>query len=257
MKKKNMLALVLVLAVMAGCGAAAASAGETILVAAAASLEKALTQELIPMFEAAHPGVHVEGAYDSSGKLQVQIEEGLEADVFLSAAMKQMDALEAQGLVEADSVALLLENRLVLIAPVDSDTEIDSFARIVEAESIAMGDPESVPAGQYAREAFTSLGVYEEVVGKASLGGNVTEVLHWVAEGSAEVGVVYATDAMQLPERVRVLCEVPEGSLAQKVTYPAGIIANSPHQDAARAFVAFLQSEEAAAVFESYGFSRP
>ena len=256
MRRKLTMVMVGVLALaMMVSGAAMAQEQTTILVAAAASLENAFTEQLIPMFEEANPGIHVEGTYDSSGKLQTQIEEGMEADLFMSAAMKQMKALQEQALMEDASVAPLLVNRIVLIAPADSDTAIDSFERILEAETIALGDPESVPVGQYSQEALTSLGVWEQALEKASLGTNVTEVLNWVAEGSADVGIVYATDAAST-DRVKVLCEAPEGSLAQQVVYPVGMVAASQHKEAAQAFLDFLKSDEALAVFESYGFSR-
>ncbi len=252
--RKLILALAVAI-VMALAGSALAAERQTLLIAAAASLEHALSERLIPMFEAAHPGIRVEGTYDSSGKLQTQIEEGLEADLFLSAAAKQMNALKDAGLVNEGSIAPLLENRIVLIAPADSATAIDSFARIAEAEIIALGDPESVPAGQYAKEALTNLCVWEAASAKASLGTNVTEVLSWVAEGSADVGIVYATDAAST-DKVKVLCEAPEGSLSQRVIYPVGIVTASQKQEAAQAFLDFLKSEEALAVFEAYGFSR-
>ena len=247
-----LMALALIFAVS---GMAMADAQTTILVAAAASLEKCYTSELIPMFEAANPGIRIEGSYDSSGKLQTQIEEGLEADVFMSAAVKQMDVLKDQSLVDADSIAPLLQNKIVLIAPSDAETDIASFADIVKAGIIALGDPESVPAGQYAMEALTSLGVFDEAFSKASLGTNVTEVLNWVAEGSADVGIVYATDAAST-NRVKVIAEAPEGSLAQPVIYPVGIVSGTVHKDAAQQFVDFLKSDEALKVFEAFGFSR-
>lgn len=236
-------------------GTALADTETTILVAAAASLEKCFTGELIPMFEKAYPGIHVVGSYDSSGKLQTQIEEGMEADVFMSAATKQMDALKDQALMDVDSIVPLLRNEIVLIAPSDSETDIASFEEIVKADNIALGDPESVPAGQYAREALTSIGVYDEAFAKASLGTNVTEVLNWVGEGSADVGIVYATDAAST-DRVKVIALAPEGSLAQPVIYPVGVVSNSAHKDAAQKFVDFLCSEEGIAVFETFGFSR-
>ena len=226
----------------------------TILVAAAASLEYSYKDELIPMFTERYPYITVEGTYDSSGKLQTQIEEGLEADVFMSAATKQMNALKDESLIDADSIVDLLENKIVLIAPAGSDSAAKSFETAADAATIAVGDPESVPAGQYAREAFTSLGLWDAVSAKASLGTNVTEVLNWVAEGSADVGVVYATDAATT-DRVQVGAEAPEGSLEKKIIYPVGIVAASQHKDAARLFVEFLQSDEALAVFEKYGFT--
>lgn len=224
-----------------------------LLVAAAASLEYSYEDELIPMFEEENPNITVEGTYDSSGKLQTQIEEGIEADVFMSAAMKQMNALVDEDLVDKDSVVKLLENKILLIASADSVLDLQEFTDITKAGSIAIGDPASVPVGQYSQEALTSLGIWDEVSAKASLGTNVTEVLNWVAEGSAEAGIVYATDAATT-DKVKVVAEAPEGSLAEKAIYPVGVVSASAQKEAAEKFVDFLQSDKAIAVFEKYGF---
>lgn len=256
-------AALLSLSLLAGCGGAGRSAPPpaasnpepvTLLVAAAASLRACFEEELIPLFRESHPHIAVEGTYDSSGKLQAQIEEGLAADLFLSAAVKQMNDLLDQALIDPDSVVPLLENKIVLVEPAGMPSGIGSFEEIASAGSIALGDPDSVPAGQYAREALTSLGVWEEIRGGVSLGTNVTEVLHWVAEGSAEVGVVYATDAAST-DRVRVIAEAPEGSLAAPVVYPAGRVSAGAHPEEARLLLDFLRGPEALAVFASYGFS--
>ena len=234
---------------------AAASGEETeILVAAAASLKNAYEDKLIPMFEEANPGVTVKGTYDSSGKLQTQIEEGLEADVFMSAAKKQMTALDEEGMIASDTIVNLLENKIVLIVPTGSDSKMDSFEKIGDAASIALGDPESVPAGQYAKEALTNLNVWDSIQDKVSFGTNVTEVLNQVAAASADAGIVYATDAASKADQVTVVAEAPEGSLEKKVIYPVAVVKATAHEDAAKAFVDFLQTPEAIAVFESYGF---
>lgn len=225
-----------------------------ILVAAAASLEYAYEEELIPMFEEENPGVTVKGTYDSSGKLQTQIEEGLEADVFMSAATQQMDALTEEGFVDGESVTDLLENQIVLITFAENELGLAEFTDITKADTIAIGDPASVPAGQYAQEALTSLGIWDEVLAKSSLGTNVTEVLNWVAEGSAQAGIVYATDAATT-DNVKVIAQAPEGSLAEPAIYPVGLVSASAHQEEAQAFLDFLQSDEAMAVFEAYGFT--
>lgn len=227
-----------------------------ILVAAAASLKNAYEEELIPMFEEENPGITVTGTYDSSGKLQTQIEEGLEADVFMSAAIKQMKALQEKGMIAEDTVTELLENKIVLIVPSGSAGELKIFEDIEKAESIALGDPASVPAGQYAQEALTSLGIWDRIQDKVSFGTNVTEVLNQVAASSADAGIVYATDAASMAEQVDVIAEAPEGSLAQKVIYPVAVVKNSTHLGEAEAFVEFLKTEEAMKVFESYGFSK-
>ena len=227
---------------------------QSILVSAAASLKNAYEDELIPMFEEQYPGVTVEGTYDSSGKLQTQIEEGLAADVFMSAATKQMTALKDENLIDAGSIVDLLENKIVVIVPADKKDSITTFEQIADVETVALGDPESVPVGQYSKEALTNLNLWDTVSAKTSFGTNVTEVLNWVAEGSADAGIVYATDAATT-DKVAVVAEAPEGSLEKKVIYPVGMVAASEHSEEAKLFIEFLQSEEAMAVFEEYGFS--
>lgn len=239
-------------------GEAAKTEGEPveILVAAAASLKNAYEEELIPMFEEQYPGVSVEGTYDSSGKLQTQIEEGLEADVFMSAAEKQMKALDEEGMIASDTITNLLENKIVLIVPEGSSAGLASFEDIEKAGLIALGDPASVPAGQYAQEALTSLGIWDKIQDKVSFGTNVTEVLNQVAASSAEAGIVYATDAASMSDQVEIVAEAPEGSLQKKVIYPVAVVKDSAHQEEAGNFVEFLKSEEAMKVFEEYGFTK-
>ena len=227
----------------------------TILMAAAASLEYSMKDELIPMFQEQHPNITVEGTYDSSGKLQTQIESGIDADLFFSAAEKQMTALKDENLIDGDSIQNLLENKIVLVVPSDKKDAYTKFEDVVNAETIAVGDPESVPVGQYSQEALTSLGLWDQVSAKASLGTNVTEVLNWVSEGSADAGIVYATDAATKKDSLAMVAEAPEGSLAQKVLYPAGIVSSSTKKDAAQLFLDFLASDQASKVFEEYGFT--
>lgn len=226
-----------------------------LLIAAAASLEYSMKDELIPMFQEQYPYITVEGTYDSSGKLQTQIEEGLEADLFFSAATKQMDALKEEGFMAEDSIVDLLENKIVLIVPTGQMEGYSAFEDIAKAATPALGDPASVPAGQYAQEALTNLGLWDQVSQKASFGTNVTEVLNWVSQGSAEAGIVYATDAATQKDKVEVVAQAPEGSLAEPVIYPVGVLEKSQHTEEANLFLEFLQSEEAAQVFEDYGFA--
>ena len=181
---------------LAGCGQEKKSEKKvTITIAAAASLEKTFEETLIPRFEKKYPNVKVKGVYDSSGKLQIQIEQGLDADVFFSAATKQMDSLVDEKLVDSKSIVNLLENKLVLIKEKDTKTTVKGISNITDAKMIAVGDPEVVPAGQYAKIALTNANTWDAIQNKISLGGNVTEVLSWVESGSAEVGLVYSTDA--------------------------------------------------------------
>lgn len=221
MKKLLCLVFSLMLAVMAaGCGggdkqAAAPQAGKTLRLVAAASMEKVFTQKLIPLYQQKHPEIKIEGVYDASGKLQAQIESGLAADVFISAANKQMNALSDKGYMDKSTVKPLLENKLVLIVP-KSGSEIKGFNDFSKAKHPAIGDPASVPAGQYAKEALSKLDQWDAIQSKVSLGTNVTQVLNWVAEGSADAGLVYATDAALLKDKVTVVAEAPAVSLKSR-----------------------------------------
>ena len=216
MKKLLCLVFSLMLAVMAaGCGggdkqAAAPQAGKTLRLVAAASMEKVFTQKLIPLYQQKHPEIKIEGVYDASGKLQAQIESGLAADVFISAANKQMNALSDKGYMDKSTVKPLLENKLVLIVP-KSGSEIKGFNDFSKAKRPAIGDPASVPAGQYAKEALSKLDQWDAIQSKVSLGTNVTQVLNWVAEGSADAGLVYATDAALMKDKVTVVGEGSAG----------------------------------------------
>ena len=257
----------------AGCGGASnkgASEGTTevtteggkskILVAAAASLQATFDNELIPLFEKENPEITVEGTYASSGDLQHQIESGLDADVFFSAATSNMDTLTEEKLIDEDTVVDLLKNDVVLITPKDSKLGIKSFKDITKADTIAIGDPESVPAGKYAKEILTNLGVYNEVEKKASLGASVTEVLSWVAEGSADAGIVYATDAQTEntngdDKEVEVVATAEDSMMQTQVVYPVGVVSASTHKDEAKAFEDFLQTDEAKVILEKAGFT--
>ena len=164
--------------------------------------------------------------------------------------------LEDEGLVDADSVVELLENKIALIVPKDSTLGITGFEDITKAEKIALGDPESVPVGQYAKEAFENLGMWDDVEAKTSFGTNVTEVLSWVAAGSADAGIVYLTDATTSDQfdQVKVIGYAPEGSVS-KVIYPVGVVSASTKKDAAQKFVDYLGTDDALSFFAEYGFT--
>ena len=229
--------------------------GQEVHLAAAASLKNVFDEKLIPMFEQKYPGVKVTPTYASSGDLQTQIENGLETDVFMSAANKQMDALVEEDLIDNSTNLQFLENKVVLIVPADSNANISSFDDLKDVDgNIAIGDPESVPAGQYAKEVLNNTGIWSDVKSKLSLGKDVTEVLNQVAQGSAECGIVYATDAKSTDD-VKVVCEAPEDALDTPVIYPIASVKNPKHADATKAFMDFLQTKEAKDVFVDYGFT--
>lgn len=221
---------------------------------AAASLTD-VCNEIKTLYEAANPNVTLTFSYGGSGALQTQIEEGAPADLFLSAATKQMTALQEQGLMEDDSIVQLLENKVVLIVPADSSLEVASFEDVTtdKVTMIGLGEPGSVPVGQYSEEIFTTLGTLDEVKAKANYGSDVRTVLSWVETSAVDCGVVYATDAYTT-DRVKIVCEAPEGS-CKRVIYPAGIVKASGQKEEAAKFLEYLQSDETSKLFASYGFS--
>ena len=223
----------------------------TIKFAAAASLEKMFEQKLIPMYKKHNHQAKLEGIYGGSGALQVQIEQGLDVDVYISASEKQMQALKTKQIVTSEIP--LLRNELVLIAPKNSNNSIISFSDFAKAEHPAIGDYKYVPAGQYAKEALTKLGLWQDIASKVSMGSNVVEVLNWVAQGSADAGIVYATDAAS-NKNVKVLAVLPQGILKKPIVYPLGVLKKNEAKPHVQSFVDFLQSKEAQTVYKEFGF---
>ena len=224
----------------------------------AASLSNAM-DEIQKNFNETYPDVKILYNADSSGTLQTQIEEGARCDIFFSAADKQMDALVDEDLAIKDSVEDLLENKVVLIKPKEGETKVTGFENITDAANIALAG-DSVPVGQYAREIFDNLGITDGV-NKMEIneGKNVSEVLAAVSEGSNEIGIVYATDAASVTDKVDVIAEAPEDSLNTPVLYPVGLIsdeeASSDDEMAAETFLSYIKSDDAMKVFEKYGFT--
>ena len=220
----------------------------------AASLNNAM-EEIQKNFNETYPDVEILYNADSSGTLQTQIEEGARCDIFFSAATKQMDALVDEGLADKDSVVDLLENKVQLIKPAGTETKVTGFENITDAANLALA-AETVPVGQYAREIFDNLGITDQVMAmEINECEDVSAVLAAVSEGSNEVGIVYATDAAS----VAVIATANDTELKSKVIYPVGLVKNTEADDAetaaAKAFVDYLKTPEAAAVFERYGFS--
>ncbi len=224
-----------------------------IIVAAAASLTIPLT-EIADNYMAENPNVTVTLDFASSGKLQTQIENGAPADIFFSAATNKMDALEEQDLIADSSRVDLLRNEIVLIVPVDSTLDLTSFEEVINdtVTSIAVGDPESVPAGQYAQQTFTYLNIWDAVTAKAVLGSDVKQVLSWVSTAEADCGIVYKTDAVS-DGGVKIVAMAPDDS-HNAVIYPVAIVKASEQQEAAAAFIEYLKTDAAMSVFDASGF---
>ena len=224
----------------------------------AASLSNAM-EEIQKDFNETYPDVEILYNADSSGTLQTQIEEGARCDIFFSAADKQMNALIDENLAKKDTEEDILENKVLLIKPKDGETKVTGFENISDAANIALAG-DSVPVGQYSREIFDNLGITDEV-NKMEIneGKNVSEVLAAVSEGSNEIGIVYATDAASVADKVDVIAEAPADALKTPVLYPVGLIedkeASEDDTAAAEAFLEYIKSDDAMKVFEKYGFT--
>jgi molybdate transport system substrate-binding protein len=230
------------------------SAKADLTVSAAISLKDAL-DEVKQLYISANPGVSIATNYGASGTLQIQIEQGAPVDVFLSAAPKQMDALAGKDLLLEGTRKDLLRNEVVLIVPKDSSLRIASFQDLTRADvkQVALGEPTTVPAGQYAKEVLTHMGIYDAVNSKAVLGKDVRQVLTYVETGNVDAGIVYATDALS-SSKVKVVAQAPADTHAP-VIYPVAVIKSSKNPAAARAFTDFLSGSQAQTVFQKYGFS--
>ena len=232
-------------------GSAAAQQTQ-VTIYAAKSMTDSLN-EIIAAYEAENDGVKILANYASSGDLQSQIENGAPCDLFLSAAQKQMDALCDEDLMDNDSRSDLLTNEAVLITPTDNDT-VKSFDDLTSdaVKTVAIGDPQSVPAGQYAQEILTNLGTWDAVSAKAVLGSDVRQVLAWVETGEADAGIVYATDAA-VSDGVKTVCSAPADSCAP-VVYPIALTKEGAQSAAAKDFLEYLKTDAPAKVFTEYGF---
>ncbi len=255
-----------------GCGAKQEKAMETeIQVFIAASLNTVMT-ELAKEYHEIHPEVKITYNADSSGTLLTQIEEGYECDLFFSAAQKQMDQLESDGLVMEGTRANVVNNQVVVVTRKDSGTEVTGLESLGNAESIALAGG-SVPAGRYTRQALVSLGMLEETEDAAGISteevsraldgvqiseqDNVSKVLAAVVEGSCEVGTTYYSDTYGYEDDLEIL-ETVSYDLTGNVIYPIAQVINEEADDAQRAaaaeFLEYILSDEARAVFASYYF---
>jgi len=253
------------------CGCASKNEAATVTVFAAKSLNTVM-DELISIYVQENPGVTINTNYDSSGTLQTQIEEGASCDVFFSAAQKQMDALEKEGLIEAGTRANIVNNQVCLVAAKGSATKVTGLADIEKAESVALAGG-SVPVGKYTRVALVNMGkvgknenpseITTQEISDALNGvtinecANVGAVAVAVAEGANEVGTVYYSDYKGYEDRMDIIEIVPY-DLTGDVIYPLAQIVNKEASErdkkAAADFISFLKSDRAKEVFEKYYF---
>ncbi len=226
-----------------------------LIVSAATSLKDAL-EEIKRSYQKQTATTSLTYNLGASGALMQQIQNGAPADVFISAAKKQMDTLEKGGELLSDTRRDLVKNRLVLIVPKGSQ-KVTSFASLTNAEiqRVAIGEPRSVPAGQYAEQVLQKLKIYDAVKPKFVYANNVRQVLAAIESGNADAGIVYLTDA-NTSKQVTVVAIASETDHAP-IVYPIAVLKNSKNPQAAKEFVQFLESDQGKSVFKKYGFIVP
>ena len=279
MKRNNILSLLLAALLafsLTACGTKADAPAESpveeteLIVFAAASMTETLT-ELKDVYEEAHPGVTITYNFDSSGTLKTQIQEGAACDLFISAGQKQMNQMditasaevntEGLDIVASDTRVNLLENRVTLVVPEGNPKNINSFDDLAAAlESgdvlLCMGNND-VPVGQYTQKILAWYGLNETALasaGRITYGTNVKEVTTQVSEASVDCGVIYCTDAFSAGLTV---VDSATAEMCGQVIYPAAVLKTAENPEGAQAFLDFLQTDEAMAVFETVGFSAP
>lgn len=225
-------------------------------VSAAASLTDAL-QEIEKAYESKNKAVKLNVNFGASGSLQQQIEQGAPADLFLSAAPKNMKALVDKQLIDTNKQMTLLTNELVVVIPADGKTMIGNVKELTKTEikHIAIGIPDSVPAGSYAKEALTNATLWDALQAKTVQAKDVRQVLQYVETGNADAGFVYKTDAFT-SRHVKIAFTVDPETYTP-VEYPIGIVKATKHSKEAEELYTYLQSKEALDVFTKYGFSMP
>ncbi|OPA81189.1 molybdate ABC transporter substrate-binding protein [Paenibacillus selenitireducens] len=265
---KKMLSILLVMVALTGCASKeqASSTNGTenkpsaqkveLLISAAASLTDSLN-EIKTAYQQEHNNIELTFNLAASGTLQKQIEQGAPADLFLSAGKKQMTALVDKQLIEQDQQVNLLTNELVMVVPKDSNLAIQNIKDITSSnvKKIAVGEPESVPVGNYTKESLTFYQLWDTIQAKTVFAKDVKQVLHYVESGNTEVGFVYKTDALTSQKVTVALTLEPDSHKA--IEYPVGIVKATKHPQEADEFYKYLQSKAAQDIFIKYGFSIP
>ena len=249
MMKRMLISLLLVVAM------AVPAAAKDLTVSAAASLTDAFNV-IGKNFETAHPGVKITFNYAASGPLAQQIEQGAPVDVFASANQKWMNTMVEKGFIDASTRADFVRNDLVLAVPMANKAKVATVEDLTgEAVTIvAIGTPESVPAGQYAKKYLEKHNLFGALERKFVFAESVRQVLEYLRRGEADAGFVYRTDAHKEKETVAILQALP---LDEPVTYPIAVTRGAADAALARTFVEYVRSPEGMAVLEGFGFQKP
>ncbi|MGD7045967.1 molybdate ABC transporter substrate-binding protein [Jeotgalibacillus proteolyticus] len=251
---RPMLLLVFVMLVSAACSFETENQEkETVelTISAAASLQDAL-REIKTEFERDYSYITIQYNFASSGTLQQQISQGAPVDVFLSAAAETFDPLLEEGLIDSDQSMDLLGNEIVLIVPRGAQSELSSFEQIVHAERIAIGTPDSVPAGIHGKEVLESVSVWDQVESSLIFAKDVRQVLTYVETNNVDAGIVYKTDAIR-SEKVEIAAEAGENHHTP-IVYPAGVVNSGNYPEEAALFYQYIQNDQSMEIFKEYGF---
>ncbi|KAA6447399.1 molybdate ABC transporter substrate-binding protein [Bacillus atrophaeus] len=226
----------------------------TLTISAAASAQDAL-EEIQNNYEKTHSNITIQDNYGSSGALQKQISQGAEADLFFSAAEDKFQKLVDDGDIAKKDSTDLVGNEIVLVVPKNGDSPVKHFDDLTKSdtEKIALGTPESVPAGAYAKESLTKLSLWNKVKDKVVYGKDVRQVLSYVETGNVDAGIVYKTDA--LVSKKAEIADEADADTHSPIVYPLGIVKDTKHRKEAKEFYEYLQTNEAMKVFEKYGFT--
>ncbi|MEH7549435.1 molybdate ABC transporter substrate-binding protein [Neobacillus vireti] len=220
-------------------------------VSAAASLQDALN-DIKADFEKEHTNITLNFNFGASGALQQQISQGAPVDLFFSAAEDKFQKLVQNGLIEKKNGTDLVGNDLVLVVPKGSNKGIKTFEDLTKADKLALGTPESVPAGQYGKETLDKLNVWKAIEGKIVYAKDVRQVLTYVETNNVDAGIVYKTDALT-SQKVEIVATAKENT-HDPIIYPVGVIKNSTHLKEAQLFYNYLQNDKTMKTLEKYGF---
>lgn len=253
--RRALVSLIVSLPLVLG-GVRSADAQELTL-SVAISLKDAM-QEVGRRFAAARPGLRLHYNVGASGELQKQIEAGAPVDLFISAGERQMDALEAQGLILRETRRAVARNILSVVVPADSLLDLSKPADLgaPRVGRIAIGNPKTAPVGQYAEESLRSLGLWASLRPRLIFAENVRQALEYVARGEVDAGVVYVTDVAVGRGRVKEAFRLPEDT-HRPILYPAAVVTASRHPGFGRAFLDLLVSPEGRGVLLRFGFQAP
>jgi molybdate transport system substrate-binding protein len=241
------------LALALNASLASGTGQRTILVSAAISLKSAF-EEIGSLYEK-QTGVRVEFNLGASGLLQKQIEEGAPVDVFASAGEKQMDELQARNLIIPETRRNLVQNTLLLIIPADSQLTVTSFSDLLKPglERVAIGNPKTVPAGQYAEETLRYFKLWDKIQPRLVLAENVRQVLDYVVRGEVQAGIVYSSDVLTARGEVKLAATAPKES-HKPILYPIAVVRGTPSRADAQRYIDLSLSRTGQDVLAKYGF---